>query len=80
MSREAHLPTLLAEARDEAAVVGEILDLLFLAAEGLSDPPGAVLWRLTGIALEPDALRDDLHPDAPATPDLRLGTPDRCVD
>lgn len=45
MSREPGLPALLAEARDEAAVLGEILDLLFLAAEGLGDTPGAALAR-----------------------------------
>lgn len=45
MSREPGLPALLAEARDEAAVLAEILDLLFLAAEGLGDTPGAALAR-----------------------------------
>lgn len=45
MSRELGLPALLAEARDEAAVLAEILDLLFLAAEGLGDSSGAALAR-----------------------------------
>ena len=45
MSREPGLQALLAEARDEATVLAEILDLLFLAAEGLGDTPGAALAR-----------------------------------
>lgn len=36
---------LLAEARDEAAVVAEILELIFWAAEGLGDSHGAALAR-----------------------------------
>ncbi|MFC3167004.1 MULTISPECIES: hypothetical protein [Paracoccus] len=36
---------LLAEARDEAAVLAEILELIFWAAEGLGDSHGAALAR-----------------------------------
>lgn len=62
MSREAGLPVLLAEARDEVAVLGEILDLLFLAAEGLGDTPGAALARGAMLARDPlDQLRDLLR-------------------
>lgn len=45
MSRETDLPALLAKARDEAAVLAEILDLLFLAAAGLGGNPGATPTR-----------------------------------
>lgn len=41
MNLEPRLPALLAE----AAVLAEILDLLFPAAEGLGDSPGAALAR-----------------------------------
>ncbi|MGN7871911.1 hypothetical protein, partial [Paracoccus sp. 22332] len=48
---------------------------------GTLTPAGAPdVWRLTGITLEPGPLRADLDPDAPATLDLCLDTPDRCVD
>lgn len=68
MSREAGLPALLAEARDEAAVLGEILDLLFLAAEGLGDTPGAALARGAMLARDRlDQLRELLR-DAQAPP------------
>lgn len=36
---------LLAEARDEAAVLAEILELIFWAAEGIGDSHGAALAR-----------------------------------
>lgn len=36
---------LLSEARDEAAVLAEILELIFWAAEGLGDSHGAALAR-----------------------------------
>ncbi len=68
MSREAGLPALLAEARDEAAVLAEILDLLFLAAEGLGDTPGAALARGAMLARDRlDQLRELLR-DAQAPP------------
>lgn len=48
---------------------------------GTLTPAGAPgVWRLTGITLEPGPLRADLDPDAPATLDLCLDTPDRCVE
>ena len=68
MSREPGLPALLAEARDQAAVLGEILDLLFLAAEGLGDSSGAALARGAMLARDRlDQLRDLLR-DAQAPP------------
>lgn len=66
MSREAGLPALLAEARDEVAVLGEILDLLYLAAEGLGDSPGAALARGAMLARDRlDHLRNLLREDRP---------------
>lgn len=49
-----------------------------LARDRGQEMPG--VWRLTGITLEPGPLRAALDPDAPATLDLCLATPDRCID
>ena len=57
---------LLAEARDEAAVVAEILELIFWAAEGLGDSHGAALARGAMLARDRvDRLRARLRQTQP---------------